>query len=395
VNRKQRQRRLARRRAHAAQKDRPRNIMSRASYSPVKQGHIVPVVYQRNFAIRDQITLHVDHKPGVLAAIQNTATRGPFYRRIRPDGSEIDDVEASLSYIEGAVSPVFDDLLAAAPMTRERKQVLAQFFGIQMVRGPAFVEQRRDVIDGLVSGLDATQFPPSLLREVGGDLAIARERVRDAYLSTTQQVITMLTTSLKLASVIGSMRWHLLRFTDPILPYSDHPVVVWPMAEARATPFPKPKLAPMAAIEVRAPISPQLALLMTLDRRARRPSAGRGQPATRRRTQRIHHQPGRTAVDAPARHRAARRRGHDEAALARVRDFLHGRHCGGLAPSAGGRALPASRPQEAVPVRHRDRGRISVTSQTPPGDGAHSSELERCWRAIIFAEVPIATTTAP
>jgi hypothetical protein len=263
VNRKQRRRRLARHRAHAAQKDEPRHTMSRASYTPVKQGHIVPVVYQRNFAIGDRITLHVDNKPGVPAAIQNTATRGPFYRRTRPDGSEIDDVEASLSYIEAAVSPVFDDLLAAAPMTRERKQVLAQIFGIQLVRGPAFVERRSDVIDGLVSGLDATHFTRSLLREVAGDLAVARERVRDAYLSKTQQVITMLTTSFKLASVIGSMRWHLLQFVDPIVAYSDHPVVVWPMAEATATPFPKPELAPMAAIEVRAPISPHLALLMT------------------------------------------------------------------------------------------------------------------------------------
>ena len=66
----------------------------------------MPVVYQRNFAIGDRLTLHVDSKPSVPARVQNTATRGPFYRRTRPDGSEIDDIEASLSYIEAAVSPV-------------------------------------------------------------------------------------------------------------------------------------------------------------------------------------------------------------------------------------------------------------------------------------------------
>jgi hypothetical protein len=57
--------------------------------------------------------------------------------------------------------------------------------------------------------------------------AIARERIRDAYLTKTQQVIAMLTTSFELASVIGSMRWHLLEFADPAAAYSDHPVVVW------------------------------------------------------------------------------------------------------------------------------------------------------------------------
>lgn len=263
MNRKQRKRQLARRQAHAAQPDRPRNVMSRTSYTPVKQGHVVPVVYQRNFAIGDRVTLHVDGRTGVPAAIQNTATRGPFYRRTRPDGTEIDDIEASLSYIEAAVGPVFADLLAGGSLTRDRKQVLAQFFGIQMVRGPAFVEQRKGVIDALVSGLDAAQLTPRLLRDVGGDLAVARERVRDAYLTKTQHVVAMLTTSFKLASVIGSMRWHLLLFADPVVAYSDHPVVVWPIDQPTATPFTNPQLAPMAAIEVRAPISPQLALLMT------------------------------------------------------------------------------------------------------------------------------------
>jgi hypothetical protein len=28
--------------------------MSRTSYPPVKQGHIVPVVYQRSFAVKDR-----------------------------------------------------------------------------------------------------------------------------------------------------------------------------------------------------------------------------------------------------------------------------------------------------------------------------------------------------
>lgn len=73
----------------------------------------------------------------------------------------------------------------------------------------------------------------------------------------------MLTTSMKLAAVVGSMRWQLLAFAEPVIAYSDHPVVVWPLAEGTAAPFPTPQLAPMSAIEVRMPVSAQIALLMT------------------------------------------------------------------------------------------------------------------------------------
>jgi hypothetical protein len=55
---------------------------------------------------------------------------------------------------------VFGDLLAGEPLTRDRKQVLAQFFGIQMVRGPAFVEQRAELIGELISGLEAKDLKP-------------------------------------------------------------------------------------------------------------------------------------------------------------------------------------------------------------------------------------------
>src|SRR4051794_5917189 len=87
MDRKQRRRQLARRRAHAERPDRPRHVFSRESYSTVKQGHIVPVTYQRNFAVGQTVALHVDNGGTCVAtSIRNTATRGPFYRRTRPDG---------------------------------------------------------------------------------------------------------------------------------------------------------------------------------------------------------------------------------------------------------------------------------------------------------------------
>jgi hypothetical protein len=262
MNRKQRRRRHARRRAHQLQAGRPRNVFSRDSYPTVKQGHIVPKVFQANFAVGDQIALHVNGRC-VPANIKDAGTRGPYYRRTRPDGTPIDDIEASLSFIEDAVRPVFDEVLGGQPLTLERKSTLAQFFGVQIVRGPAFFERRIELIDRLVAGLRASDLRPKALAAAGGNPTVVRERVRELYLADTQQFITMLTTSFKIASILGSMRWHLLRFEAPVLAYSDHPVVIWPASIQSSAPFPRQHLGPLDAVEIRVPLSPDLALLMT------------------------------------------------------------------------------------------------------------------------------------
>jgi hypothetical protein len=134
---------------------------------------------------------------------------------------------------------------------------------VQIVRGPAFFEQRTELIDGLVAQLTAADVKPAALARAGGDVEVVREQVRGVYLAKTHQLVTMLNTSFKIASVIGSMRWHLLRFPGPLLAYSDHPVVLWPMDVVTAAPFTRQHLAPLSAIEVRVPIAPDMALLMT------------------------------------------------------------------------------------------------------------------------------------
>ena len=240
--------------------------MSRPRYEPVKKGHIVPRVYQRNFAVNEQVAVHVNGKTGpVVMSIRDAGTRARFYRRTRPkDGSEIDDIEASLSYLEEATSPVLTELIGGAPLTIERKGVLAQFFGIQMVRGPAFIEERRKVIKPLVDQLSASDLEPRALKEAHGDVHRVRQKVLDSFLSSTQQLTTMLTTGMRQGSVLGSMRWQLLRFADPVVAYSDHPVVVWPARTLTVTAaFDDPQLETLTAFEAAVPLTPHLAVLMT------------------------------------------------------------------------------------------------------------------------------------
>jgi hypothetical protein len=75
--------------------------------------------------------------------------------------------------------------------------------------------------------------------------------------------MTMLKAAMKMATLLSHMRWQILRFSKPLLAYSDHPVVVWPMEIPRSRPFARQGLAPLSALEIRVPISPYAAILMT------------------------------------------------------------------------------------------------------------------------------------
>ena len=210
---------------------RPAEVMRRESYPRVKRGHIVPAVYLRNFAASDQVALHRTDRPSCdLRNVGTAGIRGPFYRRQRRDGSEIDDIEASLSVLEDKVKPVFDEMLGGEPLTLERKSVLAQFFAMQMVRGPAFFNQRTELIDDLLSDLGRDAFQPAVVVEAGGDIEMVRQKARAAALSSTAQFVKMLSIGSKLGPVLGSMRWHVLDFGASVLAVSDHPVVTWPAA---------------------------------------------------------------------------------------------------------------------------------------------------------------------
>ena len=76
----------------------------------------------------------------------------------------------------------------------------------------------------------------------------------------------MLGRAQKASSILGCMRWRLLRFAQPVVAYSDQPVVIWPVGRLVVDERPnQPTLGPLSALEIRIPISPTQILLMTWD----------------------------------------------------------------------------------------------------------------------------------
>ncbi len=203
-----------------------------------------------------------------VISTRDAAVRNRFYRRTRPDGTPIDDVEDSLGLIEDRAAPLLRDVDRRWPLSFEEKHVLGEFFALQFLRSPRWrqwyvVRTRRLVEEYRTSELFAEEIAESGLTP--DEVA---ERNHGLFASDNFRLRRMLGMSPKGSSIFGSMIWALIRFPKPTLATADHPVTGWSRFETRS----RPKVTPdgvglINLLEVRAPVSSTAAILMTwLDR---------------------------------------------------------------------------------------------------------------------------------
>lgn len=267
MNSRQRKQKQKRRVYHAAASekgDRPAATIRRKSYPVVEDGHIVPGTYQKAWVLEGRVTVQkvgATDGAGRLRPIAKVAVRERPYRRVRPNGEEIDDVEASLNVIEGKATEPLRTLNAGGSLTKERKSVLAQFFGIQIVRTSVFQANRTAIVE-FIRQIPADAMKPELLAEAGESVDRARELLVEKYTSSTEAMMAMLQYGAKLGGVLGQMRWQLIHFKKPRLVYSDHPVVLWPLGLPESPPFPRQHSGPLRTLEIRVPLGPSVGLLM-------------------------------------------------------------------------------------------------------------------------------------
>jgi uncharacterized protein DUF4238 len=267
VNRRQRKQKHTHRLQHQRAThtpDLPGTLLSSSACQRVNNGHIVPRTFQKAWEVEGrQVAVHrVGSQACRLTSTKVAGARGPYYRRTRPQDTEIDDIEASLAYVENKATPALRQIVAGEPITVERKGALAQLFGLQMMRGPAFFAKHEEVHRSVLEGAKASDLKPRHLAAVGGDIELARRQVIDALIGPTNRFVAMLSYGAKVAGILSLMRWHVLRFDEPLLAYSDHPVVLWPMNVERTRPFRRQGLGPLTMLEIRVPIGPDVAILM-------------------------------------------------------------------------------------------------------------------------------------
>jgi hypothetical protein len=221
-------------------------------------------MYQRAWeADERQVAVHhVGQDVCKLRSTRRAGARPGFYRRSRPQGAEIDDFEATLGGVEDRATRPLREVIAGEALSFERKGAIAQFLAVQLMRSPTFFRTHATSAEELVVELRPQDFKRAYLKSVDGDVERARAGVRATFQKKTDALTAMASFSAKVANILAHMRWHVLRFDRPLLAYSDQPVVVWPMNIALTKAFPTPRHGPLSALEVRAPLAPDVAVLM-------------------------------------------------------------------------------------------------------------------------------------
>ena len=225
-------------------------------YPSVYRAHVIPKGYLSSFAVNGKIAVR---KGGPSASVEvkpleKAGTRPRFYRRTRPKtGAAIDDIEWSLSHIEDKAPPILRAIDDLWPLDAGNKAVLAELFGYQLVRGQRWFEWHdRYIRERLVEYKQLLEIPDEEF-----------EATKQHLLSDTYRMTKMLDLGMRLASILGCMHWSLINFAAPLVATSDHPVDVWPERSSSRTPEPSAHDGLLNALEIRVPLSPTAALLMT------------------------------------------------------------------------------------------------------------------------------------
>jgi hypothetical protein len=237
----------------------------------VNHSHIVPAGYLRQFALADEqiriVLTDTGEEIPARTTVRNAGVRGSGqYKRERPDGSRSDDFETcTLQTIENEAIPILRELHKRWPLSGEDKLALAKFIGIQIVRGPRWFDWHDEFTMENISRYRANgAFEPEPHQRGISEEQIFQANL-DFFRGSTQKLVTMARLGAKIGCAVGSMCWTLIEFDRSVLATSDHPIVVWPMTDrSRSVQSATPgDVGVRNFLEVRLPISPARALLMT------------------------------------------------------------------------------------------------------------------------------------
>ena len=239
--------------------------MQQTKYPNVKNAHIVPRTYLKNWADDDRIGVVVPAR-GLKGErrLEKVGTRRRFYRRERPgDGTPIDDIEWSLSQGERVATPLLRSFADRWPLSLKDKATLGELFAFQLLRGTRWKQEYEGGTRAILDGWRRTGKITTPQGETSVKAADVDEAER-AFLSNTWRLTSMMDTARKMSTVFSSMHWTLIEFGSAVVATSDHPLVLWPLDVVSRAPQPTPvTIGVFETIEVRLPLSPHHVVLMT------------------------------------------------------------------------------------------------------------------------------------
>jgi Protein of unknown function (DUF4238) len=186
--------------------------------------------------------------------------RKNIYRRSRAGGSHIHDTEHSLGIIENLAAPILRQIGHHWPLSQREKQILAEFFGRQAVRGPRWMDWHTSNVDVWLQQVAETGIEGVPAQVIRAQLVETRQMLS----SDTNRMHRMLSLGVKATAVFAAMHWTLLEFRSDVIATSDHPVVPWPLGVGARRPEPlRPDHGLLQTLETRIPVGSRAAILLT------------------------------------------------------------------------------------------------------------------------------------
>ncbi|MCZ4494227.1 MAG: hypothetical protein JWP53_3158 [Conexibacter sp.] len=251
-----------------------------------RRHHLLPQFYMRSFTDPKE-RLNVIPRLGApgptapyVTKIVNVLVERDYYTLVDDTGEEHFIVEKTYAEIEGRAADALRVLLdeGVAAVTVEERAAWAEFMAVQVSRGRHFREMTKDWSDRLMKatlGVAAANAPDSYFEAMSAE-AVGDEPLPEMTKERRQQLIDgegfdvvptqehMIEMSLvaveQLTSIFFQMSWKLLRFPDRWLITSDHPVAYWREPSPMNSFY---GIGPITAREVRIPLSPNTALVLT------------------------------------------------------------------------------------------------------------------------------------
>jgi uncharacterized protein DUF4238 len=257
-----------------------------------RRHHLLPQFYLRSFADKDGKVRVVDRATGheFTTGIRNVFVERDYYTVSSVEAEDDPQlIEALYAKIEGLAAPAFEQLRAGDfPLDGQDRSEFASFMALQVTRGRMFrrwMEQVADEMGRMIlrtaaeappgywearraeweANPEGPEPPPRLSAE---ERQMLREGTAFEIKPSREHVIEMSFAPLEeMTFVLMAMTWRLLVFEEPCLFSSEHPLSYW------REPSPMNRMygiGPATADEVRLPISPSRALVLTPPERGRK-----------------------------------------------------------------------------------------------------------------------------
>ena len=185
--------------------------------------HLVSQCHIRGFATDDRVALR--NTDGSHESARRVASVGWRPGWWGPDGALSQNVEELLRETEDRAAPILREVESRWPFVLDDRAQIAQFVAIHVVRGPAW----RDAY-----GVASMQAMSTELRSRRWDDNVERLAFAD-FVGDPLRAQAMLKDVPRIASILMSMCWSLIRFDDPLVGSCDQPVVWYPLLLPRQT----------------------------------------------------------------------------------------------------------------------------------------------------------------